>query len=140
MNRIIKAAALSAAIIIAGASAIAQVKEIKTRTVASDGTVTINTTVIGSRYEGFGGAVPVTITLRKGKVVRVTPLPNRETPDYFYDAETLLESYKGLTVEEALNAKVDAVSGATYSSEALIGNVREGLKYEKAYCDSTGRP
>ena len=39
----------------------------------------------------------------------------------------LLEKLVGKTVEEAKTVELDAVSGATYSSEAVIKNIRLGL-------------
>lgn len=41
----------------------------------------------------------------------------------------MLKQYEGKSVKKALSTKVDAVSGATYSSKALIKNVEQGLKY-----------
>ena len=39
----------------------------------------------------------------------------------------LLESLNGKTPAEARKTKLDAVSGATYSSEAIIKNIRLAL-------------
>ena len=47
------------------------------------------------------------------------------------NAEELLKKFIGKTVNEASTMKVDGVSGATYSSKALIENVKGGLKYYK---------
>ena len=41
----------------------------------------------------------------------------------------LLSSWNGLTPKEGRELKVDAVSGATFSSDAIIRNVRAGLRY-----------
>jgi electron transport complex protein RnfG len=43
-------------------------------------------------------------------------------------AVVILKKYVGLTPKEAMEAKIDAVSGATMSSDALIENVQAGLK------------
>ena len=56
-------------------------------------------------------------------------LPNRETPQYFAKAKTLLKQFEGKTVKKATQMEVDGVSGATYSSKALIKNVQQGLAY-----------
>ena len=40
-----------------------------------------------------------------------------------------MNAWDGLTVKEAKTKKVDAVTGATMSSEALIENVQTGLDY-----------
>ena len=45
----------------------------------------------------------------------------------------LLEQWNGKTVDEALAAQVDVVAGATYSSNAVIENVRLGLNYYKEH-------
>ena len=43
----------------------------------------------------------------------------------------MLAEFSGKSVSKAGNMKVDGVSGATYSSKALIENVQTGLKYYK---------
>ncbi|MBR4722077.1 MAG: FMN-binding protein, partial [Muribaculaceae bacterium] len=47
-----------------------------------DGTVVVNTTTIASDVRGFKGATPVKIYIKKGKVMKVEALPNKETPRY----------------------------------------------------------
>jgi uncharacterized protein with FMN-binding domain len=98
------------------------------RTLA-DGTIIINTTSLGKDIIGYGGRVPLEITIKNGVVSHVEALRNAESPDYFGRAEVLLNSWNGLTIEQAQNKAVDAVSGATYSSEAIIGNMERGLSY-----------
>lgn len=94
--------------------------------VAGD-TIVINTTEIGKDIIGFNGPVPVEIFVSQGRVVKVNALPNSETPRFFARIMVLLDKWNGLTVEEASELQVDAVAGATFSSKALIGNVRCGL-------------
>ncbi len=125
-NRIIIA---SFALLLAGAAVHAQDKDVKTLTKTSDGTVIINTMTIGRDIDGFAGTVPVEIHIKDGKVSNIETLENEETPSFFAKAETLLSKWTGKTVKDALETEVDAVSGATYSSEALIANVRRGLEY-----------
>ena len=99
--------------------------------VLEDGTVVVNTTTIGKKIFGFRDTTPLEIFLKDGKIVKVEALPNYETPNYFQmlkDAK-LFDSWNGLTPEKALDKEVDAVSGATYSSKAVIDNVREGMKF-----------
>lgn len=95
-----------------------------------DGSVTVNTTGLSSDFIGYAGPVPVDITLRDGRIERVEPLENTETPAFFnkITSSGLLERWQGMTPAEAAEAEVDAVTGATYSSTALIGNVRAGMK------------
>ena len=45
----------------------------------------------------------------------------------------MLDRWNGMTVDDALNAKVDVVAGATFSSNAIIENVRLGLNYYKEH-------
>lgn len=94
-----------------------------------DGTVIINTTYLAKDIKGFGGPVPLEIYIRKGKVQKVHALPNTETPDFFHEASVLLERWNGKTAEQALAMKVDGVTGATYTSQAIIGNMKAGMQY-----------
>lgn len=91
----------------------------------------INTTKICKDITGYGGATPVEITVTDGKISKITPLKNQETPE-FYGAirnSDLVESLDGMTLEEASKARIDGVSGATYSSNAIIGNIKGGISY-----------
>ncbi len=99
------------------------------RTVNKDGSITINTTEISGDFIGHHATTPVEITVLKGKIKNVTALPSDETPSFYEMAVAVLKSFIGMTVEEAAKAEIDAVSGATMSSNALISNVKEGLKY-----------
>ncbi len=101
------------------------------RTLA-DGTAVVNTQSIGSSITGFAGKVPLEISFKAGKIIAVKALKNEETKDFFDEAATLLDKWNGKTIDQALSLQVDAVSGATYSSKAIIANMQEGLKYAKA--------
>ena len=101
----------------------------ETMVVLEDGSVRLNTTELGKDITGYGGTVPLEITLEDGRVKSVKALKNSETPDFFKEASALLTKWNGRTVEEAQKLKVDAVSGATFSSKAIIGNVQRGLQY-----------
>lgn len=111
-------------------------------------TTTINTTEAGSSVMGYNGPVPVEITITDGKITGVEPLENSETPGFFKRVTDsgLLESWNGLTPEEAKEKEVDAVTGATYSSTAIIENVRLGLanykpaKEKPAKTETTPKP
>ncbi len=98
------------------------------RTLA-DGTVVVNTTQIGRDITGYGGQVPLEIYIKDGRVSRIEALPNSESPEFFDEAKALLTRWNGKTVGEAADMKVDVVSGATFSSRGIIGNVRRGLQY-----------
>lgn len=94
-----------------------------------DGTVVVNTTSLASDIQGYGGAVPLEISIKDGIVVEVLALENQETPGFFRKASVLLDSWNGLSIAEAQRLEVDAVSGATFTSKAIIGNVRLGLAF-----------
>ena len=97
--------------------------------VLEDGSVRLNTTELGKDIVGCGGTVPLEITLHEGRVENIRALANSETPDFFKEASVLLTKWNGQTVEDAQKMKEDAVSGATFSSKAIIGNVQRGLQY-----------
>lgn len=90
----------------------------------------INTSNIPVATLGYKGAVPVKIYISAGRVDSIIPLENEETPSYFgkVTESGLLESWNGKTPEEGQQLQVDAVTGATYSSKAIIANVQAGLK------------
>ena len=95
-----------------------------------DGMTVINTTSIAKNVEGYNGTTPLKIFIKKNKVVKIEALKNQETPKYFIKVKkALLDKWNGLKVKEAKNLKVDAVTGATYSSDAVIENVKLGLDY-----------
>jgi uncharacterized protein with FMN-binding domain len=99
----------------------------------SKDTTIVNTELIAKDVKGYKGATPVKIYIRKNKVVKIEALPNRETPKFFARAKSLLSSWDGKTVSKAAKMDVDGVSGATFSSKALIKNVQMGLKYYKEH-------
>lgn len=95
-----------------------------------NGATVVNTTTIARDLEGYNGPVPVKIYIRKNRVERVEVLPNQEGPKYMNAVKKkLLEAWNGLTVKEARAKQVDAVTGATFTSKAFIGNVQKGLDY-----------
>ena len=95
-----------------------------------NGTDVVNTTTIAKGVEGYNGAVPVKIYIKKNKIEKIEVLQNQEGPKYLAMVKkNLLNAWDGLTVKNAKAKKVDAVTGATYTSEALIENVNKGLDY-----------
>lgn len=90
----------------------------------------INTTSLATDIEGYAGQTPVKVYIQNGKVLRVEALENEETPKYFDMVEKgLMKKWNGKPVKIAEKQKVDAVTGATVSSEAIIENVRRGISY-----------
>lgn len=97
--------------------------------VNESGQTVINTTSPGKDITGYAGPVPLKIYVSDSRIDSIVPLHNDETPAFFSRliAAGLDRSWNGLTVAEAKALEVDAASGATYSSNAFIGNVRAGL-------------
>ena len=47
----------------------------------ADGTYIINTTTLCKDVKGFRGNTPLSIYIKKGKIVEIKPLANKETPN-----------------------------------------------------------
>ncbi len=93
--------------------------------VDAEGNQVINTAALEENIIGYGGKTPLLISLSNSKIVSVEIGKNSETPE-FLEAVTrsgLFDSWDGLTLEQAASHKVDVVSGATFTSEAVIKNV-----------------
>lgn len=108
-----------------------------TITTLPDGSVIIHTAELPDLIDGYAGQVPLDIYIADGKVSKIEALPNAETPSFFKRASAILDSWTGKTPEEALAQKVDGVSGATYSSAAIINNVDAGLAYYQGTVNRT---
>lgn len=95
-----------------------------------NGVYVVNTTKLAPEVRGYMGATPLKIYIKDDKILKIEALPNDETPGFFKAVkEDLLDAWNGMAVKQAMNAKVDAVSGATFSSKAVQENVRLGLEY-----------
>ena len=99
-----------------------------------DGAFVVNTKALTKDVQGYGGPVPLKIHIKDGKVTTVEAEPNAESPDFFNRAKELLNHWQNKSVDEALAEEVDAVSGATFSSRAIIANMQRGLAYAKQHC------
>lgn len=93
---------------------------------------TIASGLISSHFktsqEGYGGKVPLFIEINKGRIQQIHLLRHSETKEYIDHLNDVhfLKSWNNLNVENSvLRHQVDAVTGATYSSEAIIGGVNE---------------
>ena len=95
----------------------------------------LGTVLFSSPYsdgiKGFNGPTPLLIALdAEGRIKNVVLLENQETPRFaqrvveggFYDA------WNGLTPDEALDKDVDAVSGATYTSNGVKNSLKARLQ------------
>ena len=95
----------------------------------------IGTVLLSSPYsdevKGFNGPTPLQIAMdANGKIIEVRVLDNNETPNFLNRVINagFLNSWNGLTAEEALNKEVDAVSGATYSSNGIQRSLKARLE------------
>lgn len=102
--------------------------------VQPDGTFVVNTRVLAKDVQGYGGPVPLKIHIDKdGRLIAIEAEPNAESPSFFDRAKELFSRWQGKTIDEAMAEDVDAVSGATFSSKAIIRNVQRGLAYAKQH-------
>ena len=107
-----------------------------TLTVMPDGAIVVNTRLLAKDVQGYGGQVPLRIHIDKGGVVdSIEAEPNAESPDFFNHASALFGKWQGKTVDEAMAEEVDAVTGATFSSRAIIANMKRGLAYAKRHAE-----
>ena len=95
----------------------------------------IGTVLLSSPYsddiKGFNGPTPLQIALdEKGKIIEVRVLKNDETPGFLNRVINagFLNSWNGLTAKEGLDKEVDAVSGATYSSNGIKNSLKARLQ------------
>ena len=108
---------------------------------AGDDTITkegdmfiINTTELGKDIEGYNGPTPMKVYIKKNKVEKIEFLKSTESPKYYAQVKkALIDKWNGLKVKEARSKQVDAVTGATYSSEAVIQNVQLALDYYQSH-------
>lgn len=95
-----------------------------------NGVYVVNTTTLATDVEGYIGNTPLKIYIQKNKIQKIEALRNQETPKYFAKIKKqLLGQWDDMTVKKAQKAQVDAVTGATMSSEAVKENVKRGLDY-----------
>ena len=95
-----------------------------------DGTYIINTTTLCKDVKGYRGNTPLSIYIKKGKIVEIKPLANQETPNFFSKVKQgLLNKWNGMKVIKAATIQVDGVTGATLSSKAVKENVKRGITY-----------
>ena len=115
-----------------------ELTETATYAVKNDKGKVIGTVLLSSPYsdniKGFNGPTPLQIALdEKGRILEVRVLSNNETPSFLNKVVNagFLNSWNGLTVKEALDKNVDAVSGATYSSNGIQQSLKARLEVLK---------
>ena len=92
-------------------------------------TLVVNTTDLAKDVIGYNGPTPLEIKLVDGVIVAVKALPNSETPRFFQRVQksSIFTAPIGKTPAQVRQMHFDAVSGATFSSEAVIENLRRGV-------------
>lgn len=98
------------------------------------GDTTLYTEEYCSDIIGFNGSIPLEISMKDGKIANINILENEETPRFLQHVidANLIEKFYGLTPKEAIELNIDAVSGATYSSTAIIKTVKTRMAiYDK---------
>ena len=99
-----------------------------------DGMFVINTTTIGKAIEGYAGPTPLKVYIKKNKVEKIEFLKSQETPKYYAKVKKALQDiWNGKSIKDAKTQQVDAVTGATFSSEAVIKNVQIALDYYQSH-------
>ena len=95
-----------------------------------NGVYIINTTELGKDIDGYNGPTPMKVYISKNKVEKIEFLKSMESPKYYAKVKkTLQDKWNGLKVKDAKTQKVDIVTGATFSSEAVIKNVQLAIDY-----------
>ena len=93
----------------------------------SKGTYTINTSSLCNTI-GYRSTTPLIITVRKDKIVSVEALRNMESPQYFARVrKMMISAYSGIKFKDY--AKVDGVTGATMTSNAVKAHVAKAYEY-----------
>ena len=94
------------------------------------GMTVINTTTLCADVKGYADATPIKIYIKDGKINKIKTLRNAETPKFWaLIKKEMMSKWEGMDVKKAAKAKVDAVTGATMSSKALVKNVQVGCDY-----------
>lgn len=108
-----------------------QSKEMETERKLSDGSIVVSSVDIAKDISGYGGTTPVNVYISNGVISKIELLENNETPDFLNTVVSagLTESWTGLKIDEALSKDIDAVSGATMTSQSLIATIKRTLEY-----------
>ena len=99
-----------------------------------DGTYVVNTTTLAQDVEGYNGPTPVEVYIKKNKIVKVVPLKSQEGPKYVAKVKkNMLPKYEQMNVKKGTVQDVDAVTGATFTSQAVQENIRRAVAYYKKH-------
>lgn len=93
------------------------------KTVIPDNAVYGDGTFYGTG-EGYGGPIQMKVVVAKGKMKKISVVSaEEETPEYFAKAKALIP-----IMLKKQTSKVDAISGATYSSNGIMEGVSKALQ------------
>ena len=81
---------------------------------------------------GFGGEMKLKVTIKKGKITKITVISKKDDEPFFTNAKALFN-----TIIKKQSTNVDKVSGATYSSNGIIEAVRDALSKAKTTKEET---
>ena len=94
------------------------------------GMIVVNTSTLCPNVKGYADVTPIKIYIKDGKIEKIKSLRNAETPKFWaLIKKEMMPKWEGMDVKKATKAKVDAVTGATMSSKALLKNVQTGCDY-----------
>ena len=91
----------------------------------------VNSKPASDGIKGYAGETPVMIAFNaKKKITGVYLLANQETPRFTQHVQKagFYDQWNGLSVKKALKKKVDTVSGATFTSVAVVKSVQAVLE------------
>ena len=96
-----------------------------------DGTYVVNTTTLANDVDGYAGPTPDEVYIKKNKIVKVVPLKMQDGPKYVAKVKNgMLTKYEGMKIEKKKALpKVDGVTGATFTSDAVRENVQRAVEY-----------
>lgn len=85
----------------------------------------LSTYPYNTKTYGYAGNTPLFIEIKDNKIKKIIAAENDETPGFWNRViqTKILDSWNGLSLKEVSTIKVDAVSGATYSSTSIIENI-----------------
>ena len=98
----------------------------------NNGTFVVNTSTIAKDVRGYNGPTPLEIHIKDDRIVKIIILSNNETR-YFFERvkKNLMSKWIGMKVNKVLSTDIDAVTGATYTSDAVTENMKRALEYYK---------
>lgn len=98
----------------------------------NNGTFVVNTSTITKDVRGYNGLTPLEIHIKDDRIVKIIILSNNETRNYFERVKkNLMSKWIGMKVNKVLSTDIDAVTGATYTSDAVTENMKRALEYYK---------